>query len=144
MIKLLLSLSIWLLLSLPSSVSHADVNPECADDPRECIDIDPNGKVTPKDPSVLRTFSFPPIKAGFVVDMRHWDVLPHIGVEVLEIDAPWSGDFSVDINVATSRVFTSLTWEFLPIIKAGPLVWAGYNVKEKDAAYGIGFSILDF
>lgn len=144
MIKLFISLSIWLLLSLPSNV-YAEEDTKCEDDPRACFDgFEDDDTVVPKDPKVVRTFSFPPIKVGFIVDMNYWDVLPHIGVELLEINAPWNGDFSVDINVATSRVFTSLTWEFLPIIKAGPSVWVGYNVKEKDKAYGIGFSILNF
>ena len=37
MIRLLVSLSIWLMLSLSSSVSYAE-EPKCEDDPRACFD----------------------------------------------------------------------------------------------------------
>ena len=118
---------------------------ECKDDPRECIDgFEDDGTVIPKDPKVARTFSFPPIKAGFVVDFKHRDILPHISVEVTEFTLPRVGDFSVDVGVGNSRVFTSLVWEFIPLIKAGPSIWVGYNVKENDLAYGVGVSILNF
>ena len=145
MIKLLLSLSICLLLLLQTSYVSAETTEGCKEDPRECFDgFEDDGTVITKDPTVSRTFSFPPVKAGFVVDAYNWDILPHIGVEVVSVSAPWDGDFSIDINVAASRLFTSLTWEFFPIIKAGPLVWVGYNIKQESPAYGVGFSILDF
>jgi hypothetical protein len=132
------------MLSLSSSVSYAE-EPKCEDDPRACFDdFKDDGTIIPKDKSVARTFSFPPIKAGFIVDVYNRDILPHISVEVLELDAPWSGDYALDVGVGNSRVFASLSWEFIPLIKAGPSIWAGYNVKEKSQAYGVGFTILDF
>jgi hypothetical protein len=133
-----------LMLSLSSSTALADKS-DCSDDPRKCFNgFDPNGKVITRDKEAERTFNFPPVKAGFIVDLHIKDILPTISAEALEIDAPWNGDFSVDVGVATSRVFTSLTWEFLPIVKAGPSIWVGYNVRETDVAYGVGFTMLDF
>lgn len=144
MIRLLISLSIWLTLSLSSSFSYAD-ELKCEDDPRACFeDFEDDDTIIPKDKTVARTFSFPPIKAGFVIDVYNRDILPHISVEVIELNAPWSGDYAIDVGVATSRVFTSFSWEFIPLIKAGPSIWVGYNVREKSQAYGVGFTILDF
>lgn len=149
MIRLLASLSIWLMLSLSSNFVYAEEKPKCEDDPRACFedpaDPDaPDGPIVTRDGEAERTFSFPPIKAGFIIDVYNKDILPHISAEVLAIEAPWNGDFSIDIGVAASRVFTSLTWEFIPIIKAGPSIWVGYNVKEASQAYGVGFTVLDF
>ena len=134
-----------LTLSLSSYFTLAEDGPKCEDDPRACFDgFDPDGGVVTKDGEAERTFSFPPVKAGFIVDVHNRDILPHISAEVHEWDVFWKGNFTLDAGVAASRVFASLTWEFLPIIKAGPSIWAGYNVKENDSAYGIGFTILDF
>lgn len=144
MIKLLVSLSIWLMLSLPSSYTYAETT-DCGDDPRECFDgFEEDDTIITKDKAVKRTFSFPPIKAGFVIDVHNKDILPHVGVEVLEIDAPWGGDYSLDVGVAASRVFTSITWEFIPIVKAGPSIWVGYNIRQGGPAYGVGVTVLDF
>lgn len=126
-----------------STVSLAE--DKCKDDPRACFDgFENDGTVKPKDSKVKRTFSFPPIKAGFVVDIYNRDVLPHISLELKELHLPYIGDLSFDVGIATSRVFGILTWEFIPIIKAGPNLWVGYNVKESSPAFGLGFSILDF
>lgn len=145
MTRLLVCLSMLLMLSLLSNVSLAEEDPKCEDDPRACFDgFDPDGGIITKDGEAERTFSFPPVKAGFIVDIHNKDILPHISAEVYELDVPWNGNMAFDVGVAASRVFTSLTWEFLPIVKAGPSIWAGYNVKENDYAYGVGFTMLDF
>ncbi len=140
--KLLVCLGVCVTL-LMSNYAYAD--DKCKDDPRKCFE-DPkgNGKVVPKDPDVRRTFSFPPVKAGFIIDFKHKDILPHISVEVVEFTVPRVGDFAVDVGVAVSRVFTALSWELIPFIKAGPSIWIGYNVKENDYAYGVGITLLDF
>lgn len=144
MIKLLVCLSMLLTLSLLSNITFAE-DPKCEDDPRACFEgFDPDGGIITRDGEAERTFSFPPVKAGFIVDVYNRDVLPHISAEVYEWDVPWNGNIALDVGVATSRVITSLTWEFLPIVKAGPSIWAGYNVKENDYAYGVGFTMLDF
>ncbi len=144
MIKLLVCLSMLLTLSLLSSVTLAE-EPKCEDDPRACFGgFDPDGGIITRDGEAERTFAFPPVKAGFIVDVRNRDVLPHISAEVYEWDVFWKGNIALDVGVATSRVFTSITWEFLPIIKAGPSIWVGYTVRENDQAYGVGFTMLDF
>ncbi len=117
----------------------------CKDDPRECFDgFEEDDTIIPKDPKVKRTFSIPPIKVGFVVDLYHRDILPHISMELLDFTLPYAGDFTIDTGVATSRVMLSLTWEFIPIVKMGPSIWVGYNVREDDPAFGVGISVLDF
>jgi len=118
---------------------------ECKDDPRACFDgFEDDDTIKPKDPQVKRTFDFPAIKAGFIIDFKETDVLPHLSVEVFTFSVPKVGDFAVDAGVANSRVFTSLTWELVPIVKVGPCIWVGYNVKAEKLAFGIGVSILDF
>jgi hypothetical protein len=120
-------------------------NNRCADDPRECVDgVDEDGKVDPKNEEVERTFSLPPLKIGSILDLNNFDLLPHLAIELRAFTVPKLGDFAIDFGVATSRAFVSLSWEFIPLLKMGPSIWAGYNVKEKDAAYGIGFTLLKF
>jgi hypothetical protein len=128
---------VWLGASSPASAS-------CEDDPRDCFRFDDDGSIITESGKAERTFSFPPLKAGFVVDFYNRDILPHISIEIKTFEIPHAGDFAFDAGVATSRVFASLTWEFLPIVKIGPCIWAGYNVKENDPAFGVGVSMLDF
>jgi len=117
----------------------------CKEDPRVCFNgFEDDGTIIPKDPKVKRTFSIPPIKAGFVVDLHHRDILPHISIELLDFTLPYAGDFALDVGVATSRVMFVFVWEVIPIVKIGPSVWAGYNVRENAPAFGLGFSVLDF
>lgn len=126
-----------------SSLSYA--GDPCKDDPRECFDgFGDDDTIEPKDPKVKRTFDFPAVKAGFIIDFKDTDVLPHLSVEAFDFSVPKIGDFAVDVGVANSRVFAALTWEVIPVVKVGPSIWAGYNVKEQDPAFGIGISILDF
>ena len=123
-----------------SSSAHA----ACEDNPRDCFDFNDDGSVNTESGKAERTFSFPPMKAGFVVDFYNKDILPHSSLEVKAFEVPYVGDFALDVGVTTSRVFSSLTWEFLPIVKIGPCIWAGYNIKENDPAFGVGVSMLDF
>lgn len=118
---------------------------KCKDDPRECFDgFEDDDTIKTKSGKAERTFAFPPIKAGFVIDFYNRDILPHISLELQEFTVPFAGDFSLDVGVAASRVFITLSWEFIPLIKAGPTVWGGYNVREEEAAFGVGVSILNF
>lgn len=134
---LLILCFVWLGASAPAIAA-------CPDNPRDCFDFKDDDSITTESGKPERTFSFPPLKAGFVVDFRNRDILPHISIEVKAFEVPYIGDFALDAGVATSRVFTSLTWEFLPIVKIGPSIWVGYNVKENDFAFGVGVSMLDF
>lgn len=139
---LFLGLLISFILVSPSSALADD---ECKEDPRACFDgFRDDDSIDPKDEDVEKTFNFPAIKAGFIVDFGERDVLPHISVEVVEFSVPKIGDFALDVGVASSRVFSSLTWELIPIVKVGPSIWAGYNVKDNEPAFGVGVSILDF
>ena len=135
-------------LTFLSSITAAyadDSDKDCEKDPRACFEgFEDDGSVIPKNEKVERTFSVPPVKAGFLIDFYHPDILPHLAIEILDFKIPKAGDFVVDTGVTVSRVFVALTWEFIPIVKAGPTIWAGYHVKEQDPAFGIGVSILDF
>lgn len=142
--KLLMCLVLSVSFILASS-GNVYADDKCKDDPRECFDgFEDDDTIVPKDPHVKKTFDFPAIKAGFIIDFKNTDILPHLAVEALDFSVPKIGDFAVDVGVANSRVFTALTWEVIPIVKVGPSIWVGYNVKEKDPAFGIGISILDF
>ena len=142
--RLVVSLTLCFVFFLAGSGAVYAEKPQCKDDPRACIDgFDENGNVIIGG-KAKKTYSFPPIKAGFLVDFYNVDLLPHIGLEYKQLTVPYVGDLAFDVGVATSRAYTSVTWEAIPLIKAGPSVWAGYNVRENSVAFGVGFSILDF
>ena len=134
---LLMCCFVWLGASSPALAA-------CEDDPRDCFEFEDDDSITTESGKAERTLSFPPLKAGFVIDVYNRDILPHISIELKAFEVPRVGDFAFDVGVATSRVFASLTWEFLPIVKIGPSIWAGYNVRENDPAFGVGVSMLDF
>lgn len=122
-------------------------DPDCAktpDDPRCVVVVDDDDSVDTGDETAKKTFSMPPMKAGFMFDFYHTDLLPHLAMEAFLFNVPKLGDFTIDIGVATSRAFVTLTWEVIPIVKIGPAVWVGYNVREEDPAFGVGISLLDF
>ena len=117
---------------------------DCASNPRDCFPgFEEDGTVIPEDKRVERLFDLPSIKTGFVFDFYNIDIQPHISVELLNFNVAGE-DFALDFGIASSRVFGSFSWEFLPIIKAGPFVWGGYNVRERSFAGGLGFTVLDF
>jgi len=137
--KLLVSFLVSIFIVVPC-VSFADGRTN----PRDNFTFNDDGSVNTRDGKAEKTFSFPPMKAGFIVDVKHFDVTPHMALEMVEFGAPWIGDFALDLGVAAGRLFVSLDWELVPIIKIGPTVWVGYNVREEDVSYGVGVSILDF
>jgi len=108
-------------------------------DPRDCFSFDPNGKVHTDSGQAEKTYAFPPIKAGFIFDFNTVDITPHISIEAYEVH-----HFELEFGIANSRVFTSIGWQVIPIIKLAPVIWGGWNVKDKTYAYGIGINILDF
>jgi hypothetical protein len=143
-------IKLLLLISLVSATAYADepppVDPPCVkDDPRpQCLfTFDPDGKVHPKDPKAARIFNFPPIKAGFIFDVNHVNILPYTSLEVLDWDIG-SEMFNSNIGVSWGRVLVDIQWVALPIISIGPTIWGGYNVGANDWAAGIGFGILKF
>lgn len=139
-----------LALMLISSVAYADdPTPEevpCVkDDPRpRCLfEFEEDGQVHTKDPRAERTFKFPPLKAGFIFDVNHKAILPHIGIQIVDWDM-FGETFNTNFGVSWMRTFVDFSWEIVPIMKIGPSIWAGYNVEENDWAAGIGFNILKF
>ena len=134
------------LTSLIVMAPNAYAEDRCKEDPRYCFSFGDNDEVKTKSGKAERTFELPPIKAGFIVDLRSPDVMPHIAVELFEFNiggSKWT-DFSVDAGVANHRVLASLNWEIVPIAKMGPSVWVGYNFDDQEPTFGIGFSVLDF
>lgn len=109
-----------------------------ADDDTGII-VDENGQVHTDDGKAERTFSFPPVKTGFLLDVYNVDIQLHLALELYSF-----GDYTIDIGAASSRGFVALTWEFIPVIKIGASLWAGYNVVENEPAFGVGASILEF
>jgi len=141
MVRFLLSSLLCLTFLLGNnSFSWAD----CADDPRDCFgEFDEEDNLPTESGAAERTFALPPLKAGFIVDLYKRDILPHISVGLWSFSAPL-GYISLDAGVATSRVFINVVWEVIPIVRIGPCVWGGYNVKENTPAFGIGLSMLNF
>ena len=145
MVRWLLSSMLCLVFLGVGSPVFADDDCKCEDDPRCCFDFDDDDDSIKTDSGKAeRTFSLPPLKGGFVVDFYNRDILPHISVGLKEFGIPKIGDFSFDFGVGTSRVFAALTWEIIPIVKIGPCLWAGYNIRENEPAFGLGLSMLDF
>ena len=109
--------------------------------PRDQFEFDEDGNVKTDNGKAERTFWFPPLKVGFLVDLQpdNRDVAPHLSIELFDFS-----DFAFNAGVAQSRVFLSFGWEIVPIAKIGPIVWGGYNVKDETWAAGLGVSILDF
>lgn len=146
LLLLLMVCFVFLASSVVSALAEGDCR--CEDDPRCCFgEFEEDDSITTESGKAERTFSLPPVKAGFLIDIYNRDLLPHITMGLKSFTVPqfgsW-GDFSIDVGVATSRAFVALTWEIIPIVKIGPMLWGGYNVKETDAAFGVGFSMLDF
>ncbi len=111
--------------------------------PRDLFEFGKDGKVIPKSDKPARTFNFPPLKTGFIIDFKNLDIMPFLGLELKEWDIG-KHTFNLDLGVAQSRVFMSVGWEFIPIINIGPTIWAGYNLVENDYAVGVGVMMLDF
>lgn len=111
--------------------------------PRCLFDFDEDGKVKTKDGIAERTFSFPPLKVGFIFDVNHIAVLPYGAIEMFDWDM-FGEMFNSNFGVSWNRVFVDLSWEIVPIMKIGPTIWGGYNVGEKDWAAGVGVNILKF
>lgn len=134
------SILILVLLVGQSSLTHA----ECSDNPRDCFKGFNGDTIVTNSGKAERTFSVPPMKAGFLVDFSDLDVLPFVSIELLSVGLPVVDDVTLDLGVATSRVFIDVVFEFIPIVKIGPSIWIGYNVPNSDISYGVGVSFLDF
>jgi hypothetical protein len=126
----------YLLVCLLSLFSYSSI---CLADDDTGLIVDEDGQVHTDDGKAERTFSFPPVKTGFLLDVYSVDIQLHLSLEVYSF-----GDFTVDVGAASSRSFVSLTWEFIPVIKIGASLWGGYNVVDNSPAFGIGASILEF
>lgn len=86
---------------------------------------------------------YPPLKTGFLVDLdpEGRDGFFYLGLDV--VDWKWfDQQFSVDTGIASGRIVTGLSWSPLFDGKVGPFIWAGYNIADNAAAYGIGFTVL--
>jgi hypothetical protein len=121
----------------PDDCKEYDLRPQCL------FTIDDDGKVHTEDGEAERTFSFPALKTGFILDMRAPNLLPFISMELLEWGM-FGESFSSDIGGTAGLAFISLNWEVLPIIKLGPTIWGGWNVPEKQYTFGAGFTIIKF
>jgi len=127
-------------LTLVSKSALADDGCKDPNDPESCFDgFDDDDNIKTDDGKAEKTFAFPPIKAGFIVDFHHKDIAPILSLELLSFS-----DFAIDVGVAQSRVFVTFDWVMIPIVKIGPFLWAGYNVPMNDFAGGLGVAILDF
>lgn len=121
----------------PDDCEENDLRPQCL------FTIDDDGQVHTDDGQAERTFSFPNLKTGFVLDVVAPNLQPFIAVEVVE----WSlfgENLAIDIGGSTGLAFASLDWELIPIMKLGPTIWGGWNVPEKKYAFGVGFTIIKF
>lgn len=141
------SLRVFLVLFLVSLfpfAAHAQEGDcDLSENPRCGFEFEEDGTVKTESGKPERTFSLPPFKGGFVFDFYNRDITPSVLVQMFDFEVV-DEDFGVEVGVATSRLFVSLSWEIVPIVKIGPSVWAGYHISENDPAFGLGVSILDF
>jgi hypothetical protein len=143
-----LKLILVLLVSLLSvQISYAEERPDdCIENdlrPQCLFTIDDDGKVHTDDGKAERTFSFPALKTGFILDMRAPNLLPFISMELAATEI-LGESFAIDIGGTAGLAFVSLNYELVPIMKLGPTVWGGWNVPEKEYTFGVGFTIIKF
>ena len=124
--KLLVAcLTVFFLSISAVSTVRAGCEEDCKNDPMGCFDgFHEDGTIRTCSGKAERTFSMPSLKAGFVVDLYTLDILPHMSLELAEFSFPFLGDMSADVGVATSRLYLSVTWEVIPIVKIGPTLGA--------------------
>lgn len=123
---------------IPPCEENGDERPRCL------FEFDENGQVHTKDKQAERTFSFPAVKAGMLVDVHDLDVLPYISLRAFRWT--WGNqDFALDAGATLHRLFVDVHYEFIPIIAIGPTIWAGWNFEGKNTwAAGVGFGLLKF
>ncbi len=130
----------------PKQVEEDDDGTPCVkDDPRpRCLfDFDEDDHVHTETGEAERTFAFPKVKVGFVADFINFDVVPYTTLEAVD----WTifGElFSINAGLASSRAIITLNYALIPILDIGPIVFGGWNLKEKEWSAGAGFSILKF
>lgn len=121
----------------PDDCTEDDVRPRCQ------FEFDEDGRIRTKSGDAERTFAFPPLKTGFILDIGVPDFLPYVALEIFNVGI-LGETFAMDVGGSSGRIFLSLDYELLPIMKLGPMLWFGYNVPEETYSYGLGFTILKF
>ncbi len=114
-----------------------------ADPPPGLFRFDAQGQVKTQTGQAERTFAFPDLKVGFIVDIANPDIVPHTTLEL--VDGALVGQrISLDAGVALHRLVIGLSWKFLQPIELGPFLWLGYHVPDQRFAWGVGFSLVHF
>lgn len=109
--------------------------------------FDEEGIWIPDDPTIEWTYKVPDISAGFIFDAHSLDVTPSIQVEVLEFDTPLPWPLrtcKVDLGVAYQRAYGYFGPRITSIFEISVGGFVGWNWKDKDLSYGVGFTLIRF
>ncbi len=114
-----------------------DMRPECL------FHFDPNGQVHTQDGIAERTFSFPPLKIGFIFDLHSVGLFPYGAIQVVD----WwmfNQEFSVNAGLSWERAIVDYHWSIVPLLDFGPSIWAGWDFQNESFSAGLGVTILKF
>lgn len=135
------------------SVEEGEISPDDFDAPLGGH-FNEDDEWIPDDPTIELTYKIPDISAGFLFDAKTYDVTPSIQVELLEFDIPgavfndtflrWIRTWKLDFGVAYQRTFIYLGPRITSIFEISIGGFFGWNWKERDLTYGIGFTIIKF
>lgn len=108
--------------------------------------FDENGNWIPDNPDIETTYKIPDIGVGFIFDVNSLDVSPSIQIELLEVDThiPYVRTLKLDAGVAYQRayVYVGRLWTNIFEISTGGFV--GWNWKDNELSYGVGFTLIRF
>lgn len=106
-----------------------------------------DGRWVPDDKTIEWTYKIPDISAGFIFDAHTVELTPSIQIEILEFHIPQLPRFNTwkfDFGVAHQRAYFYLGPRITSIFETSIGVFGGWNFKEKNVTFGVGFSIIRF
>lgn len=106
-----------------------------------------DGEWIPDDPTIGWTYRIPDISAGFIFDAHTMDAIPSIQIEIVEFDIPflpYLQTWKFDAGVAYQRAYGYIGPRITSIFEISIGGFCGWNWKEEELTYGVGFTIIKF
>jgi hypothetical protein len=106
-----------------------------------------DGEWVPDDETIGWTYRIPDISAGFIFDMPRLEATPSLQIEIVEFDLPflpYLSTWKFDFGVAHNRTFGYLGPRITSIFEISVGGFCGWNWKERELTYGVGFTIIKF
>jgi hypothetical protein len=105
------------------------------------------GEWIPDDATIGWTYRIPDISAGFIFDIPQLEATPSLQVEIIEFDLPflkYLKTWKLDFGVAHNRTFGYIGPRITSIFEISVGGFCGWNWKEQELSYGVGFTIIKF